>query len=53
MINYINHIEACLLFENDLRLQISDAELEHNALKAGLLRSKVFLGEYYQNTEGY
>lgn len=31
----LEDIEACLLFENDPRLQISEAELEHNALKVG------------------
>jgi uncharacterized protein (DUF433 family) len=45
----LEDIEACLLFENDTKLQVSDAELEHNALKAGfLLRSKAFLSEFYE-----
>jgi uncharacterized protein (DUF433 family) len=45
----LEDIEACLLFENDPRLLISDAELEQNALKSGfLLRSKAFLSEFYE-----
>jgi hypothetical protein len=37
----------------EVKKEISEAELEHKELKtAHLVHSKVFLGDYYKNTEG-